>query len=198
MVLQLTEGVRQYLSDKTIRAGIEDLLSHDEDKSELYLPWDQAREFARAKLMAEIVRADLIDLLFALWNEVWGPHVGRLGPEFHFDDIKQFSFMPKAIWDDRHLERKYKLNNGISIDLFVCFDGDTPEFHIYVEFEKNESQASHPSQAEGWEPYEDDDDHLIASKRFSLEYFAENFETCVARMKQQAAALIDCMAPAPT
>lgn len=197
MGLQLTEGVRQYLSDKTIRAGIEDLLSHDEDKSEFYLPWDQAREFARAKLMAQIVRADLIDLLFALWDEVWGPHVRRLGREIGFDDVGQCSFMPGATWNDRSLERNFEIKEFIRLSLAIYFDGEEPEFHTFACFSVDKKSEFSIPQLEQWERCKDNDDCLVACERFALEKFGREFETCVATMKQQAAALIDRVAPDP-
>jgi len=123
MTIELTDSVKAYLTDKSIRAAVDDLLDHDEDKAELYLPWDEARDFAKARMMAEVTKHEVIEFLFSLWDEVWGRHDGQLGTELPEDHEIQDSFMPEYTWSEKGLKKAFSRNHALSINpyRFVYF-----------------------------------------------------------------------------
>ena len=151
MTLMISEAARVYLGDKVMRASIDDLL--ETRRAGANLPWREARELARARLMAEVARADVIELLFALWEEVWGRHIARLGGELFCDDDLQASFMPQDVWDERTLGRTFRLqvvevapNDGF-VRLIVSMWDDGLRFTARIARFDSKGKCKRPSPA---------------------------------------------------
>ncbi len=194
MTFMISEAARTYLGDKVMRASIDDLLNTK--RSGAHLPWREARELARARLMAEVARADVIELLFALWEEVWGRHVTRLGGELVCDDDLQASFMPQDVWDERTLGRTFRLHvvdvapNGGFVRLIVSIWDDDLTFTARIAlFDSKGKSLLLPDDIEGWirQP-EDDDwyDGAVAVDAVDADAFAADPEVGIARMRKAA------------
>ncbi len=199
MGFELSEAARAYLVDRTMRAGILDLLEHDPQKSELFLPWREAREFARARLMAEVARADLVELMFALWEEVWGRHVPRLGRELPYDDGFQDSFMPHQIWDTKLIGRVFEMPNSASfrdakrLYLTIPIWDEGPSFSIRACFYDRDLELIEARVPDGWRRQPGNDDWLegaVAAELFDAAAFAADPDASVQKMRQAADIMI--------
>ena len=105
MTFPIPNSLQEYFGNLAVRNAVDSLAAALDGENAPQMGWDEARNYNQALLMAAQVRADLVDLLFRVWDATFGQaNTLRLGVEY-FDG--QEDGFPAAVWRERHVERYY-------------------------------------------------------------------------------------------
>ena len=106
MTFHIPQSLKEYYGDVAVRRAVDALSANLNGTNMPEVQWEEAQNYNQALLMAAQVRADLLDLLFRVWDESFGQaEPDRLGKDlFHLND-KDHSLA--GIWEWKELVRYY-------------------------------------------------------------------------------------------
>lgn len=101
---EVPNSLENYFSDKKIASAVDDLVEKLDGDNMIECDWSEARDYNQALLFAAQVRADLIELLFRIWENTFG----TCGPE----KLGEACFLSEAatpayLWEERTVELSY-------------------------------------------------------------------------------------------
>lgn len=197
---EIPESVRVYFDDTKLQAAVDALVEVLQGDEPPDMDWTEAKAYNRALLMASQVRADHNDMLFNLWDRVFGAAINiprkKFEVEFEGKDcIPEKIFADHVIWqtmsrdglDDEDLEMAYELrimhNKHI---IYLAIIKWNAEENVYVDFEF----SPHEIDGEYWKQYEDEDVTSARSALIPITDFLDDPEPHIMDMQQAAQAMV--------
>lgn len=202
---EIPGSLRAYFDDKELSRAVDALTEVLQGDEPPVMKWSDAKAYNRALLMAAQVRADHNDMLFELWDRVFGAAVNIPRRSFEVDfeanhctphRMFQDSFVWRTIsregLDDEDLEETYELT--IEHDKRIIFlsvskwDATEDEYVDFI-FSPSNVSGGH------WKRHTDDDD--VASARsapITISDFLDDPDPHIADMQQAAQAMVAYLA----
>lgn len=192
MTTIVSEAAYAYLTDRTVRAAVDEILVLSKSKTQ-WLPRPEAREFAHAYLMSETVRVEIADLLYTTWESVWEPYLGAIGPEASAESDVQDSFKFDKIFDSG-LDSYVKIDRSTYAGLSVFEEDGNLVLRAYLW--KDGKFLTCPFDVPSWSHQEESDEvdfALICDYRLSPNALRNDTEMALTKAGQHAAAFVDAL-----
>jgi len=206
MTFPIPNSLQEYFGNLAVRNAVDSLAAALDGENAPQMGWDEARNYNQALLMAAQVRADLVDLLFRVWDATFGQaNTLRLGVEY-FDG--QEDGFPAAVWRERHVERYYypdeqtAENDGRSDGLFVWLVPPTKRMSAVggERYSEGDEMAEMPANAadglQGWHVATsvDDDYTYFSNQPVDITEFLDNPCPVVERFRRDAIEMVEFLA----
>ena len=202
MTFHIPESLREYYGNVAVRCAV-DALTKKLDGTEMpEVLWEEARSYNQALLMAAQVRADLVDLLFHVWEESFGQaEPDRLGEDYY--GWEEGDYTLALIWKDKDLARYYYRDR-----LPPGEDGRSDQLGVMVSENRNlglsvvryaqGNDVAEPgaiARTEGWESTYDatDDYDYLVNQPVDIGESLDNPCPALARFRDEARAVVDAL-----
>lgn len=130
MIYQFRDGVRSYLHDRMISAGV-DLLASNSGKLAPDLRWSELPGYYDAWLAAQRVKADWAMTLLDLWNATWSHNIPHgwtsADPDEQVMENPKVGPHPITCWDQNWFVRLFERN---AERLYLCADLEDYTFRV--------------------------------------------------------------------
>ena len=202
---EIPGSLRAYFDDKELSRAVDALTEVLQGDEPPVMKWSDAKAYNRALLMAAQVRADHNDMLFDLWDRVFGAAVNiprrsfevdfeanHCTPHRMFQDSFVWRTMSREGLDDEDLEETYELtieHDKRIIFLSVSKWDATEDEYVDFKFSPSKIPGGH------WKQHKDDDDVKSArSAPITISDFLDDPELHIADMQQAAQAMVAYLA----
>lgn len=198
---EIPASLKAYFENKDLRRSVDALAEVLQGDEPPVMNWTDAKSYNRALLMAAQVRTDHNDMLFDLWDRVFGSAVNiprrsfevdleaeDCTPHRMFEDGFVWQAMSREGLDDDDLEESYELmieHDRRVIYLAVSKWDATESEYVDFTFAPGKIAGGH------WNPHKNEDDVTFArSEAVDIGDFIDNPEPHIERMQQAAQAMV--------
>lgn len=206
MTFPVPQSLKKYYEERAVFTAVNELVGVlDGSKVPAELSRKEAKDYNQALLMAAQVRADFVDLLFRVWDEIF--EKAEVAGEEVFDSQKGYTIY--CIWDEGSLGVHYYYGTedddcrSNTLGVVTPTDGDRHSICLYVErFDRDEKLAAHPacvpSGLEDWNIISDDNDSwYFRNEPEDMVEFLKNPDPTLERFRREAIKMAEFLASAP-
>jgi len=202
MTFHIPQSLKVYYGNVAVRRAVDALSANLNGTHMREVQWEEARNYNQALLMAAQVRADLVDLLFRVWDESFGQaEPDRLGEDlFHLNDE---GHSLAGIWKWKELVRYYYRDQRPpseerrSDQLGVMVSENRHLKLLVVRYEQDDDTADPGAIAgtEGWEitHYAQDGYDYLVNRSVDVRAFLDDPDTALALFRDDARAVVDAL-----
>ena len=200
MTFPVPESLKKYYEERAVFNAVNALVGVLDGTNVPELSREEAKNYNQALLMAAQVRADFVDLLFRIWDEVFVK--AKIVREESFDNSHN-------IWYEGYLAISHYYDSGENGDrsdtLGVASgptDGDTHTIYLYIErWDTNDHLAARPdcvpSGLEDWKIIADDNHWYFRNDPVDMVKFLEDPDPTLDRFRHEATKMAEFLANAP-
>lgn len=202
MTFRIPESLREYYGDVAVRRAVDALIEKLDGAKMPEVGWQEARNYNQALLMAAQVRADLVDLLFGVWEESFGQaKPDRLGEDYYGWEEEDHPLA--TIWKNKTLVRYYYRDkrppsaDGRSEGLGVEVFGDQNLRPFVVRYAKGDTVAEPGAiaETEGWESTHQNlfDSAVLVNHSVDVRAFLHDPCPALVQFRKDAHAVVDAL-----
>ena len=202
MTFHIPQSLKEYYGNVAVLRAVDALSERLDGTNMPEVQWEEARNYNQALLMAAQVRADLVDLLFRVWNESFGkaePY--RLGEDCF--EWGEGAYGLSDIWKVRELGRSYyrdqlppgeeKRSDGLGVNV-----SENRYLRLFVvRYEQGDSVAEPGAIAgtAGWESthYAAGGYDYLVNQSVDVRAFLDDPGPALARFRTDARAVVDAL-----